>query len=228
MPLILLIETGTAVCSVGIARNSEILSLRENADGRAHAQLTAPFIEEILAEQGLRLARIDAVAVSEGPGSYTGLRVGISTAKGICYATGKPLIAINSLRSLAQLAIDRRLLPTPHCLIAPMIDARRTEVYTALFNARGEAISETAAQIIDDTSFADLLPKQPILFVGDGAEKCKPFLRHPHAVFADLTASAAGMAIPAAEAFARQQFVDVAYFEPFYLKDFMIIPARGK
>jgi tRNA threonylcarbamoyladenosine biosynthesis protein TsaB len=171
---------------------------------------------------------LDAVAVSEGPGSYTGLRVGVSTAKGICFGAQKPLIAVNSLLSLARLVIDRNALPAPDCLIAPMIDARRMEVYTALFDAQGNRLSDITAEIIDEKSFAGTLAQQPVLFIGDGAEKCKKFLQHPNALFAEVTATAAGMLHPALDAFAQKKFVDVAYFEPFYLKDFVATTTRKR
>lgn len=218
---ILLIETGTAVCSVALACNGRIVSLEENSDGRAHAQLVAVFIEKILRAQRIAPRDLSAVAVSEGPGSYTGLRVGVATAKGLCYAASKPLIAVNSLRALAQLAVDRGLLPSPDCLIAPLIDARRMEVYTALFDANATPLAATTAEIIAGDSFADVLARRPVLFIGDGAAKCRSVLQHPNACFADVAASAAGMLRPALEAFERQRFEDVAYFEPFYLKSFV-------
>ncbi|MDR3350578.1 MAG: tRNA (adenosine(37)-N6)-threonylcarbamoyltransferase complex dimerization subunit type 1 TsaB [Prevotellaceae bacterium] len=224
----LLIETGTAVCSVALARGTQIAALRENREGRAHAQAVAPFIHEILLEQHCRIADLDAVAVSEGPGSYTGLRVGVSIAKGICFGAQKPLIAVNSLLSLAHAAIDSRLLPSPGCLIAPMIDARRMEVYTALFDARGNRLSGITAAVIDENSFAGTLAQQPVLFIGDGAGKCRPLLQHPNARFADITATAAGMLQPAIDAFTKKKFADAAYFEPLYLKNFVATTAKKK
>jgi len=219
---LLLIETGTSVCSVALVRNGKLATIKENSDGRAHAQLLAPFIDEVFCEQRITASDLDAVAVSEGPGSYTGLRVGVSTAKGICYGARKPLIAVNSLLSLMHLAIDKKMLPTPDCLIAPMIDARRMEVYAALYDAQGVPVAPVEAKIIDETSFADVLSVRPVLFIGDGADKCRTLLQHPNAHFADLSASAAGMLRPALAAFEQQQFVDTAYFEPFYLKDFVV------
>ncbi|MDR3133426.1 MAG: tRNA (adenosine(37)-N6)-threonylcarbamoyltransferase complex dimerization subunit type 1 TsaB [Prevotellaceae bacterium] len=226
--LFLLIETGTAVCSIALARDTQIVALRENKEGRAHAQVVAPFINEVLEEQCCTVAGLDAVAVSEGPGSYTGLRVGVSTAKGICFGAQKPLIAVNSLLSLAHSVIDNRLLPSPDCLIAPMIDARRMEVYTALFDAQGNQRSGITAEIIDEKSFAATLAQQPVLFIGDGAGKCQTLLQHPNALFADVTATAAGMLRPAINAFAQRKFVDIAYFEPLYLKDFVATVAKKK
>ncbi len=225
-PYILHIESGTDVCSVALSRGKQLLSLRENKEGKSHAQLLAVFIDELLREQQLHINDIDAVAVSEGPGSYTGLRVGVSTAKGLCYGAQKPLIAVSSLQSLASLAIEQELLPSPTVLVAPMIDARRMEVYTALFNASAQQINPTEAKIIDENSFNELLAQQALLFVGNGADKCRTALTHPNAHFASLQASAKGMIKPALERFNRQEFVDVAYFEPFYLKDFVAIPAK--
>jgi tRNA threonylcarbamoyladenosine biosynthesis protein TsaB len=227
-PNILLIETGTVVCSVALARGSQIAALRESREERIHAQILAPFIQEILQEQRLTAAGLDAVAVSEGPGSYTGLRVGVSTAKGICFGANKPLIAVNSLLSLARLAIQKKMLPTPDCLIAPLIDARRMEVYTALFDAQGNQLSGITAGIMDENSFAGVLAKQPVLFIGDGAAKCRRLWPHPNALFADLTASAEGMLMPALDAFAQKKFADTAYFEPLYLKNFVATTAKKK
>ncbi len=227
-PLILHIETGTAVCSVALSRDTQLLALRENTEGMLHAKLLAVFIDEILKEQQISIRTLDAIAVSEGPGSYTGLRVGVSTAKGLCYGTGKPLIAINSLHSLAMSAVSHQLLPTPDTCIVPMIDARRMEVYTAQFDPDGTQLSAIEAKIIDDSSFFDLLEKQPVLFIGDGAEKCRPVITHPNAHFTPLQASASGMILPALKAYKLHQFVDVAYFEPFYLKDFVAIPSKKK
>jgi tRNA threonylcarbamoyladenosine biosynthesis protein TsaB len=211
-----------------LARDAQIAALRENKEGRAHAQLVAPFINEILHEQNCTIADIDAVVVSEGPGSYTGLRVGVSTAKGICFGAQKPLIAVNSLLSLVHAAIDSHELPSPGCLIAPMIDARRMEVYTALFDAQGNQLSGITAEIIDEKSFAGTLARQPVLFIGDGAGKCQKLLQHPNALFAGVTATAAGMLLPALDAFAQKKFVDAAYFEPLYLKDFVTTVAKKK
>jgi tRNA threonylcarbamoyladenosine biosynthesis protein TsaB len=225
-PLILHIETGTDVCSAALSQGNTLLAIKENDEGRTHAQLLAVFIDTLFREQYCTANDIAAVAVSEGPGSYTGLRVGVSTAKGICYGCRKPLIAVNSLQSLAFLAIEKGLLPVSGALLAPMIDARRMEVYTALFDANGKQYTPTVAKIIDENSFADVLSQHHVLFVGDGAGKCRAALTHPHAHFAPLHASAAGMIQPAANAFAQQQFVDAAYFEPLYLKDFVAIPSK--
>jgi tRNA threonylcarbamoyladenosine biosynthesis protein TsaB len=228
-PLILHIETSTAVCSVALSKGLQLLALKEDCGGRNHARQLAVFIDEILKEQKFAVSQLDAVSVSEGPGSYTGLRVGVSTAKGICYGAQKPLIAVNSLQSLAFLAIENHLLPTSDCLIVPMIDARRMEVYTAVFDASGKLFQATEAKIIDANSFNTLLAQQHrLVFLGDGAEKCSHIVVHENAVFVAQQASASGMIKPALEIFTRQQFVNTAYFEPFYLKDFVVSTTARK
>ena len=226
--LILHIETSTAVCSVALSKGLQLLALREDCEGRKHARQLAVFIDEILKDNQVSVSQLDAIAVSEGPGSYTGLRVGVSTAKGICYGAQKPLIAVNSLQSLACLAIEKHLLPTNDCLIVPMIDARRMEVYTAVFDASGKAVQATEAKIIDASSYCAMLSQHKLVFLGDGAEKCRDIVIHENATFVAQQASASGMIKPALEAFTRQQFVDTAYFEPFYLKDFVVNAAAKK
>ena len=225
-PLILHIETSTAVCSAALSRGAALLSLKEDTEGRSHARLLSVFIDEILHEQHITAKQLDAVSVVEGPGSYTGLRVGVSTAKGICYGIQKPLIAVNSLQSLAELAIHKALLPDSNSLIAPMIDARRMEVYTALFDSSGSMVRHTEAIIINEQSFEEELEKHHIVFVGDGAEKCRSLLNHRNALFTTLNASATGMVKIALAAFNKQKFVDTAYFEPYYLKDFVATQAK--
>ena len=225
-PLILHIETSTAVCSAALSRGAALLSLKEDTEGRSHARLLSVFIDEILHEQHIEAKQLDAVSVVEGPGSYTGLRVGVSTAKGICYGIQKPLIAVKSLQSLAELAIHKALLPDSNSLIAPMIDARRMEVYTALFDNSGNMVRHTEAIIINEQSFEKELEEHHIVFVGDGAEKCRSLLNHRNALFTTLNASATGMVKIALTAFAAQKFVDTAYFEPYYLKDFVATQAK--
>ena len=225
MPLILNIETGSEVCSVALAKGKQLLALAESDKGMEHGRLLSPFIEKVLNEQKITPNELDAVAVSEGPGSYTGLRIGVATAKGICYGTNKPLIAINSLQSLAMIAIEQNQSVD---LLCPMIDARRMEVYTALFDLGGKFASEVSAQIIDEHSYADLLKEKRIAFFGNGAEKCKPLIQSPNAVFLDIKHSAKGMIALAVEKLAKKDFVDTAYFEPFYLKDFVVTTSKKK
>ncbi len=175
MERLILIETSTALCSAALAENGEIVSYRESSAPKAHASLTAVFISDILAERGLTLADCDAVCVSMGPGSYTGLRVGVSTAKGLCFGSGKPLLAVGTLDTLVAQA--RNVIPDlirdlPEMkYIIPMVDARRMEVYAAVFTPEGQQLTETAPVIVDETSFATYLEEGPVLFIGDGAGK---------------------------------------------------------
>lgn len=214
---ILCLETSTRSCSVALGQNGKLLALKESLDEKySHAENLTVFIEEVCAHAKIALKNIDAVAVSKGPGSFTGLRIGVSTAKGLCYALNKPLIAINSLESMAVSCIS------PGVLVCPMIDAKRMEVYCAVYNEKLNEINKTSAKIIDESSFSDLLEKRKVLFFGDGAEKCKPQIRSHNAVFINDINPSAKFMIPIAEKyFAEKKFEDVAYFEPFYLKDFV-------
>ena len=227
---ILLIETSTALCSVALAQDGAVTSYRESSAPKAHASLTAVFIQEMLAERGLTLADCDAVCVSKGPGSYTGLRVGVSTAKGLCFGSGKPLLAVGTLDTLVAQAET----PNDFRYIIPMIDARRMEVYTAVFEIAGQAgndarqITETAPAIIDENSFAEYLEQGPCLFIGDGAGKCADVIKHPNAHFIQCCPKASAMLQPAMAAYKEKRFEDVAYFEPFYLKEFVATVSKKK
>ena len=327
MERIILIETSTALCSVALAADGKIAAYRESSAPKAHASLTAVFIKEVLDECGITIDDCDAVCVSMGPGSYTGLRVGVSTAKGICFGSRKPLIAVGTLDTLVAQAVNREI-ATPlsgarndgqqtgnnkhsegYCndkgsedhrndkhyegyndkegrpgviarseatwqsprYIIPMIDARRMEVYTAVFEiatplsgarndgqqtgndkgsegyndkegwpgviARSEAtwqspryvqLTETAPKIIDENSFADILEQGPCLFIGDGAGKCEDVIKHPNAHFCQCHPDAASMLAPALKAYKEKRFEDVAYFEPFYLKEFTATVSKKK
>ena len=256
---IILIETSTALCSVALAENGQITAYRESSAPKAHASLTAVFIQEMLDERGLTLADCDAVCVSKGPGSYTGLRVGVSTAKGLCFGSKKPLIAVGTLDTLVAQSLyhpERNCHPEFNChpehsegspsyrFIIPMIDARRMEVYTAVFSPchpesvchpeRSEGspsyrqITETAPAIIDETSFAEYLEQGPCLFIGDGAGKCADVIKHPNANFCQCHPNAKAMLSPAMAALNENRFEDVAYFEPFYLKEFVATVSKKK
>ena len=221
MERIILIETSTALCSVALAEEGNIVAYRESSAPKAHASLTAVFIQEMLSERGLTTADCDAVCVSMGPGSYTGLRVGVSTAKGLCFGSGKPLLAVGTLDTLvAQADSDARF-------IIPMVDARRMEVYTAVFE-NGVQLTETAPVIIDENSFADYLEQGPCLFIGDGAGKCADVIKHTNASFCQCWPKASSMLSPAAAAYKEKRFEDVAYFEPFYLKEFVATVSKKK
>ena len=228
MENIILIETSTALCSTALVENGVLTSYRESSAPKAHASLTAVFIQEMLDERGLTLADCDAVCVSKGPGSYTGLRVGVSTAKGLCFGSGKPLIAVGTLDTLVAQASEA----VPDNVeglkfIIPMIDARRMEVYAAVFE-NGTQITETSPVIVDETSFAEYLEQGPCLFIGDGAGKCADVIKHPNAHFCQCWPKASAMLAPAIEAYKEKRFEDVAYFEPFYLKEFVATVSKKK
>lgn len=229
MALILNIETATDVCSVALANNGKLVGLHENFEGREHSALLTVFIEKLLRQTETTISAIDAIAVSMGPGSYTGLRIGVSAAKGICYATDKPLIAVQTLQAMSRGFIKNFSLDESNAWFCPMIDARRLEVYTAFFNGKSEFESEISAQIINETSFLDTLEEKRVYFFGDGSEKCSEIIRHPHAIFTSgFKPSAQNMIELAQEAYQKDEFKDVAYFEPFYLKDFVATTAKNK
>lgn len=228
MNRILLFETSTALCSAALVEDGIIVAHRESSEPRAHASLTAVFVKELLDERGIAAGGLDAVCVSMGPGSYTGLRVGVSTAKGLCFGADIPLIAVGTLDLLVAQASDSGLLPEGCRHVVPMIDARRMEVYTAVFTPDGRQLAPTEPQIISSDSFASLLEEGPVLFVGDGAGKCREVLRHQNAHFAQCFPTASGMLRPALDEFRAQNFRDVAYFEPFYLKQFVATVSSKK
>jgi tRNA threonylcarbamoyladenosine biosynthesis protein TsaB len=220
---ILLLETATDSCSVALSENSNIIAEKYINQPKAHASLLARYICDILEENNLTMEDCSAVAVSKGPGSYTGLRVGVSCAKGLCYGASKPLISVCTLATIAQMALDNNLYTGEgDFLIVPMIDARRMEVYTANFNSKGEQLTPVEAKILDETSYAAELAAGPVLFTGNGAEKFKELVGdNPNAFFAPQEPHAAGMRVIAANKLEAGEFEDNAYFEPFYLKDFV-------
>jgi tRNA threonylcarbamoyladenosine biosynthesis protein TsaB len=216
MTYILNIETATKNCSVALAKNGETIICKEIAEqGYSHAEKLHVFIAEIIKEAGVLMSDLKAVAVSHGPGSYTGLRIGVSAAKGLCYALEIPLIAIDTLTSLANQVQHN------DGLIVPMIDARRMEVYSAVFNSNKEMIREVQAEILTEESFAN--QAETIYFVGDSNEKAKSVLTKANFIFLDeiVFPSANEMSAISFQKFQNNDFVDVAYFEPYYLKDFM-------
>ena len=224
MGLILQIETATASCSVALARDGNILSVKQINERNIHAEVITLFIEELVTSTGLRYADLDAIAVSCGPGSYTGLRIGISTAKGLCFALDKPLIAIETLEAMAYGAISMDINPsTGDILFCPMIDARRMEVFTAVFNRNGDKIKQITGEIVDENSFSELLKGNNILFFGDGAEKCMDVLDvNPNAHFLPgFVNSASYLTQKAFEKLKNKDFENVVFFEPYYLKDFI-------
>ena len=232
MSLILCIETGTDICSVGIARDGELMSLRESDQGRDHAKQVAVFVDELLRETGVKPDELDAVAVGMGPGSYTGLRIGVSFAKGLCYGLNIPLLAVGSLEALTDVAIKDyeagiiQVEGWDEAFLCPMVDARRMEVYTQIFNSRCEAQSEVSAEIITEDSFSQWRAKGNLVIFGNGAAKCQEML--PDAIYIDVAPSARGLTRIAHQLFEAGKTEDIAYFEPFYLKDFVVIPSKKK
>ena len=233
MDNIILIETSTELCSTAMASEGKIISYRESDRPRTHASLTAVFISEMLNETGMSIQDCSAVCVSMGPGSYTGLRVGVSTAKGLCFGGGLPLLAVGTLDTLVWQGITgeyfRNSQGDPDFrYIIPMIDARRMEVYTAVFSPDGKQLTETEAKIIDGGSFAEQLAEGPVLFIGDAADKCRTVITNPNAHFIQCCPKASSMLVPAMAEYKEKRFRDVAYFEPFYLKNFVATTSRKK
>ena len=235
MPRIILIETSTSLCSTALIEGSQIVCRKESTEPRAQAAMTAPFVKEMLDGKGLKVEDCDAVCVGMGPGSYTGLRVGVSTAKGLCFGAGIPLIAVSTLDTLVWQAIAEGLVPEGCSTVVPMIDARRMEVYTAVYRiCEGRVVrtDEIAPVVVDGNSFAGELAAGKVLFIGDGAKKCAGVIgsgmpeNAGNATFIEAFPKAASMMRPAIEAFNNGTFEDVAYFEPFYLKQFVATVSR--
>ena len=225
---ILCIETGTTVCSVALGNENGVLGYKDLNDSKAHATQLSVLIDELMGELKFDISQIDAIAVNKGPGSYTGLRIGVSLAKGICYSLGKPLIAIGSLDSMVP-GVANTTDAKNADLLCPMIDARRMEVYSAFFSKSLDRISEVEAIIVDSDSFLDQLKDHRILFFGNGASKCKSVISDQKAIFIDNFEPSACFMLPLAiKAYRDEIFEDIAYFEPFYLKDFVAIKAQNK
>ena len=217
MTYILNIETSTTNCSVSLSNGGEILVLKEDYNSNfSHAESLHLFIEEVISSANIKPSQIDAIAVSMGPGSYTGLRIGVSSAKGLCFSLDKPLISVSTLESLSlQVNIEKGY-------IVPMLDARRMEIYSAIFDANHLQIRDIQAQILDEISFLDYLEKDKVYFIGTGVEKTKSIIKHKNAVFIEnKLPSANEMGLIAYNKYAKNDFENVAYFEPFYLKDFI-------
>ncbi len=220
--MIICLESATSTCSVALCNKGKVISLKESEQSRSHATLLTVFIDELLKEARLKTADLDAVAVSKGPGSYTGLRIGVSVAKGIAYGASIPLIAIDTTFSLFNgfISLQKRFKESD--LFCPLIDARRMEVYHSIYDINGSIIKSIRAEIMDKKSFSNIPVTSRIFFFGDGTEKCSKVIKRENVVFdEDFRISASYMAEPAYKAFKGQRFEDVAYFEPFYLKDFI-------
>jgi tRNA threonylcarbamoyladenosine biosynthesis protein TsaB len=228
--MIICLETATNLCSVALCNSAGVILLRESSELKSHAAMLTIFIEEALKTGGIKVRDLDAIAVSKGPGSYTGLRIGVSVAKGMAYAASIPLIGIETTLSMFM-GISGNKTGSPefddNTLFCPMLDARRMEVYYAIYDAAGKIIKNISAEIIDEKSFTEIPASQKIVFFGDGAEKCKDVIRLPNAFFVNnFRMSASHMYGPAFQAFKENRFEDVAYFEPFYLKDFITSKPR--
>jgi tRNA threonylcarbamoyladenosine biosynthesis protein TsaB len=235
MALILNVETATNVCSVALAHDGELKCIRESIEDKAHSVLLSVFINEILKETNLSAVQLDAIAVSKGPGSYTGLRIGVSVAKGLCFGSNKSLISVNTLGAMAYGMINHHIQNEKNqshfedTLYCPMIDARRMEVYTAIFDHNNNLIEDTRALIIDSSSFKDYLAEKRLVFFGSGAQKIKNVINNKNAIFIDnYNTSARNMIKLSEEAFRKKEFENVAYFEPFYLKDFIATVPKKK
>jgi tRNA threonylcarbamoyladenosine biosynthesis protein TsaB len=227
MAKILNIETSTRVCSVSLSVDGKVVKIKESRVKNSHAEQVTLFTEEVVKKAGMQLTDIDAVAVSKGPGSYTGLRIGVSTAKGLCFAIDKPLISIGTLDAMAWglvNALENKKQLVNAYLYCPMIDARRMEVYDAVYRSDLSKLKEVSATILEEDTYSGFLETHPMIFGGDGAEKAKGLLfkRYPKAYFLDgFEPSSMYMAELAEKKYDNNDFEDVAYFEPFYLKDFI-------
>jgi len=223
MSLILGIETSTKICSVALSDGEQLLALKEEGGEYSHSEKLTLFIEEVMTRAGKTLKDVSAIAVSKGPGSYTGLRIGVSAAKGLCYALGIPLISVSTLQAMAKGMSLQQSPLHKNFLYCPMIDARRMEVYTALFDENNQSIEDISAKIIDEDSFSSTLKNKSILFFGDGAGKCQSTLsKNSNVIFSDQgLPSAQYINQIAFQKFLKENFEDVAYFEPYYLKDFI-------
>lgn len=223
--MIICLETSTSVCSVALCDRSGIVALKENSEDKSHASQLTVFINELLSGAALKARDLEAVAVSKGPGSYTGLRIGVSTAKGIAYAASIPLIGIETTDSMFHgigEPLRKRYGLDNKSLFVPMLDARRMEVYYSILTSDGRTVKEITAEIIDERSFADIPDSVRIFIFGNGASKCRQVLRRDNMVFADEFRISAGyMYEPAFKSLRERHFEDIAYFEPFYLKDFI-------
>ncbi len=227
MALILHIETASPVCSVALSRDGALLSVKESSEDKSHARRLTVFVGDILRTNGLTVPDLDAISLSLGPGSYTGLRIGTSVAKGLAYGAGKPLIGIATLQALAAQLVNHTSVSGG--LLCPMLDARRMEVYAAIYTPGLVEVNPVEAVVIDPDSFSGILNKQPVWFFGTGSDKAREVIVHPNAHFAEgIQLSAACQGLLAEEAFNRKDFLNTAYFEPHYLKEFIATVPKNK
>lgn len=230
--MILCIETATLVCSVALCDRNGVITLKESSEERSHATQLTVFAGELLASEGIKANQLEAVAVSKGPGSYTGLRIGVSAAKGIAYGASVPLIGIETTRSMffgLKEDFEHMYEPFTDTFFCPMIDARRMEVYYCIYDNEGNITRNISAEVIDSNSFRDIPASTRLVFFGTGASKCKKVIEHSNTIFIDdFNVSASFMYLPAYDALDEKKFEDVAYFEPFYLKDFIATIPKKK
>ncbi len=224
MPLILNIDTATEHASICISKGTDMLGLVESTEQKNHAAFVQPAIQDLLKKLSIALKQIDAIACTAGPGSYTGLRVGLSSAKGICYALNKPLILINTLEVMGQSVItdylSKNTFLNPSILICPLIDARRMEVFTALYQSTLQEVEPPHSLILDESSFRTLLHNQPIVFCGSGALKLEGLISNQNAMFSPVQHNASHLAKRALIAYQSNSFANLAYSEPLYVKEF--------
>ncbi len=225
MAKILCLETATEVCSVALVVDGKIADFKEDLNGQSHSKLLTLYIDEVLKENQLKASDLDAIAISGGPGSYTGLRIGVSASKGLAYAADIPIISISSLQAMADYVQENqtelKIKLGPNNVLQPMIDARRMEVYTMPCNIKAEQLDEVHAKIIDEESYAEVTTNK-LFYFGNGASKCEKVLKNPNAVYVEnVYASAKNMKNIAIRKFRNEEFEDLAYFEPFYLKEFI-------
>ena len=227
MALILNIETSETICSVALANNNKVIALKESTEERSHAKLVTVFIDEIFKKSEYTLQNLDAIAITKGPGSYTGLRIGVSTAKGLCYGLDIPLISVGTLTALANATINTG--NYKNYKFCPMIDARRMEVYSAIYNSDLSKIKDVSADILTEDSYSNFLKEDKIVFVGSGSAKFNEILNNSNAIFnSEIVPSAKNMIEISYQKFIDKNFEDVAYFEPYYLKNFIAIKPKNK
>lgn len=224
MALILSIETATSVCSVAIHKDRDLLTVEEVNELNVHGKIIMALVDKVISKSKCRKNQLDAIAVSSGPGSYTGLRIGVSVAKGLAFSLQIPLISVDTLQALAYSAYIKKELVCD--FIVPMLDARRMEIYTAIYGSEMELISPPHPLVVGEKSFNEYLEKGKVLFLGEAVNKVRPSLRHENAIFIEQNNSATHMGVLANESFQKNEFVDVAYFEPNYLKQFQVLVSK--
>ncbi len=233
-PRILHIETATNICSVALSEGEKLLAIRESDEDRSHGSLLSVFMDEVLSEAGFQPGDMDAISVSKGPGSYTGLRIGVSAVKGFSYGLKLPVIGIDTLLALAigaksTSAVQRLITEHPDLLLCPLLDARRMEVYSGFYTQSNHIFRKVSADIIDENSFKEILDAQSVVFFGNGAFKVKETLQHTNAFFVDeIELSAKNMISLSLDLYEKDKFEDAAYFEPYYLKDFVATTPKKK